>query len=165
MRSAPVKRAAFLGRRLLAVVLDSLLYSAALFPVMYAVFGADYFNSQRLSSLSPFSLDGLILIAFDDLIPALLLVFCWFRWGATPGKFLMGLRVIDANSGGPISLGQSVARLFGYIVSMLALFLGFAWAIWDKRCRGWHDYIARTLVVDEAGYESLSLKQLVEGER
>lgn len=67
--------------------------------------------------------------------------------GQTPGKRLLGLRVVQ-ESGGPIGLGTAFLRWVGYIVSALPLLMGFLWAGADRRKQGWHDKIAGTVVID-----------------
>jgi uncharacterized RDD family membrane protein YckC len=159
------ERFGLLGRRLLAVILDSALFYITLLPLMYVLFGPDYFNNG--AETSPHKLLsglGLLHVMLDGVLPIVVILFCWTRWGATPGKFLMGLRVVDVVSGGPITLGQSIRRLLGYLVGFLTLYIGFAWAIWDKRCRGWQDYLAGTQVVREPGYEDRTLAQLMENQ-
>ena len=70
----------------------------------------------------------------------------WAASGATPGKMLMGLRVVT-REGERIGGGTAVLRYVGYIVSGLALLLGFLWIIWDPDHEGWHDKIAGTRVI------------------
>ena len=43
---------------------------------------------------------------------------CWIRFGATPGKKLMKLRVVpESNPAGRIDLGMAVLRMLGYVVN------------------------------------------------
>jgi uncharacterized RDD family membrane protein YckC len=42
-----------------------------------------------------------------------------------------------------------VIRLLCYFVSALPFCLGFLWAAFDRRKRGWHDKIAGTVVIQE----------------
>lgn len=78
---------------------------------------------------------------------ALLTGLCWRRWSATPGKMLVGIRVADATTEGPISTRQIIVRLLGYVVSTLPLCAGFFWIGVDKRRQGWHDKMANTVVL------------------
>jgi uncharacterized RDD family membrane protein YckC len=66
--------------------------------------------------------------------------------GQTPGKWLLGLRVISAR-GGSLRPWQAVVRWMGYAVSAAPLCLGFLWVLFDRRRQAWHDKLARTLVV------------------
>jgi uncharacterized RDD family membrane protein YckC len=73
-------------------------------------------------------------------------VLFWAAIGQTPGKILLGVRVVSQN-GGRISFLQAMVRYLGYLLSALALFLGFGWILIDNRRQGWHDKLARTFVV------------------
>jgi len=66
--------------------------------------------------------------------------------GRTPGKMLLGLRVIQA-SGDPITPGIAFLRWVGYLISGPFFGLGFLWVAFDGRKQGWHDKIAATLVI------------------
>ncbi len=74
--------------------------------------------------------------------------FTWFHGsvGQTPGKMLLGLRVIQA-SGEGMTFGVAFLRWVGSLVSGLFLWLGYLWIAADGRKQGWHDKIAATLVV------------------
>ena len=78
--------------------------------------------------------------------------FTWFHGisGKTPGKMLLGLRVIQA-SGDPMTLGIAFLRWVGYLISGPVLFLGFLWIAFDGRKQGWHDKIAATVVIRGRG--------------
>lgn len=81
-------------------------------------------------------------------VPLLFGLYCVAGWalaGRTLGKALFGLRVIDRRGGHP-SLGRSILRLLGYLVSAI-FWLGFAWIAVDRRHEGFHDKIARTHVI------------------
>jgi len=71
--------------------------------------------------------------------------------GQTPGKMALGLRVVRT-SGNDMTWGIAFLRWIGYVVSKLAVYLGFIWIAFHPRKRGWHDMIAGTCVV-RAGYD------------
>jgi uncharacterized RDD family membrane protein YckC len=101
---------------------------------------------------SGMGLFGLLYIAASLL--AGMTYFTWFHGvgGRTPGKMLLGLRVIQA-SGDPMTPGIAFLRWVGYLISGPVFCLGFLWIAFDGRKQGWHDKIAATLVVRER-YES-----------
>ncbi len=70
----------------------------------------------------------------------------WVTRGATPGKQLLGLRVVST-TGGPLTVGQAIVRYLGYIVSGAVCYIGFIWAAFDDNKQGWHDKIANTYVI------------------
>ena len=73
--------------------------------------------------------------------------YCWARWGMTPGKALMGLRVVRLEDLQPISRWRAVGRFFALYPAILFLGLGIFWIGWNRRKRGWHDRLADTLVL------------------
>jgi len=67
--------------------------------------------------------------------------------GQTAGMRILGIRIIRTD-GKPFNMSLAVLRhLAGYPLSMVFFFLGFLWILWDPRQQGWHDKLARTVVV------------------
>lgn len=67
--------------------------------------------------------------------------------GATPGKMLVGLKVINADGTEKISIGKAVGRFFAEILSGLILAIGYLIAAFDSEKRALHDHICNTRVV------------------
>jgi uncharacterized RDD family membrane protein YckC len=68
-------------------------------------------------------------------------------YGATLGKMVLGLRVVDTN-GQKISYGKAALReIVGKWISSVVLGLGYLWVAFDEKKQGWHDKIAGTYVV------------------
>jgi len=68
------------------------------------------------------------------------------RFGATPGKMALDLKVIRPD-GGPLSLGRAVGRYFAKIVSGIILAIGYIMAGFDSQKRALHDMICDTRVI------------------
>lgn len=69
------------------------------------------------------------------------------RSGQSAGMRIIGIQIIY-NNGKPFTVkGALIRHLIGYPLSMLAGFLGFLWVLWDPRQQGWHDKLAKTIVV------------------
>jgi len=85
--------------------------------------------------------------AVHKLLPAAVFIVGWARWGCTPGKLLLELRVVDARTGERPGWVQSGIRYIGYLVSALPLGLGFLWAAFDRNGAALHDKLAGTRVV------------------
>lgn len=66
--------------------------------------------------------------------------------GATPGKYLMGLRVLRSD-GTPMGGAQAALRTVAYAASALPVYLGFLNVLVDDRRRAWHDILTGTMVV------------------
>jgi uncharacterized RDD family membrane protein YckC len=72
--------------------------------------------------------------------------------GQTIGKKLVGIRVIDFNTGGPIGYGRAALRYIGSFVSGIAILLGYLWMLWDKEKQTWHDKWSSSVVVPVSSY-------------
>lgn len=68
--------------------------------------------------------------------------------GHTPGKRLMGLRVVKVR-GGKIGWWDAFTRFGGYAASVFTGLVGFAQVFWDPNRQGLHDRIAGTVVIRE----------------
>ena len=67
--------------------------------------------------------------------------------GQTAGMRILGIFIVRVD-GTPFTMKQAALRhLIGYPLSTLSFFLGFLWMLWDPRQQGWHDKLARTIVV------------------
>lgn len=68
-------------------------------------------------------------------------------YGATPGKMLLGIRVVKTD-GRPVDWLTALMReVVGKTLSTLPLALGYLWAFFHPKRQAWHDLIADTLVV------------------
>lgn len=107
-----------------------------------------FYNYQQMAAIP---VDQMPLYSAGDAILHLVIgaavVWFWVKKGATPGKMLFGLQVRDAKTGQFISVPRALLRYFSYLISYLILCLGFIWAGFDKKKQGWHDKIAKTVVV------------------
>lgn len=66
--------------------------------------------------------------------------------GQTPGKLLMGLRVLTTG-GKRVNFWRASLRFIGYFISIALLFLGFFWVLVDDHRQGFQDKLAGTYVV------------------
>lgn len=66
--------------------------------------------------------------------------------GQTLGMKVAGIRVVRLD-GQPMTVGQSIIRVLGYLLNSFGFYLGWLWPLWDDRRQGWHDKIAGTIVV------------------
>jgi uncharacterized RDD family membrane protein YckC len=133
--------------RFLASVIDSILTFAIVGPVLYWLYGKEYF----LVALGLSEADSFFAGPADPLLnyvlPAIAVVLFWIARQATPGKMALSMKIVDADSFGPLTKGQAIGRYLGYYVSIFGLFIGFLWVAFDPRKQGWHDKLARTVVI------------------
>jgi uncharacterized RDD family membrane protein YckC len=140
-----------------AHIVDSILFMLIAYPILYAVYGwagLDYFSTNMRTT-------GFVDILLTWILPAVAVIWFWVARQATPGKMLLSLRVVDAKTGGSLSVGQSIARYLGYFVSVIPFCLGLIWVAFDSKKQGWHDKIAGTVVVrsKNAGTEAVRFPQ------
>jgi uncharacterized RDD family membrane protein YckC len=73
----------------------------------------------------------------------------YLRHGQSFGKRFIGVRVVRID-GRPIDYQTAVLRhIVGYPLSLLLFGLGIVWMLWDRRRQGWHDKLAKTVVIKE----------------
>ena len=126
--------------RVAASMIDSLLVVVITMPLLYWIYGDSYFNPDQLSS-------GFWDVLISWLMPALAAILFWRAKGATPGKMILGLKVVNADSGKPLSVGHAIGRYLGYFVATIPLFIGLLWVGWDRKKQGWHDRLANSVVI------------------
>ena len=95
----------------------------------------------------PDAKEGLGDFTISWIVPAIAVLVFWFARGATPGKMVISAVIVDADTFGPPTPWQFVGRYLGYFVSSIPLFLGLIWVGIDARKQGWHDKMARTVVI------------------
>lgn len=135
------------ARRLAAVLLDVALAAFALGAVNWLLHTRHTRNAEPAVLL-----DAVTAAPFA--LPVILL--CWYALQGTPGKLLLGMRIVDVRSGGRPRPWQLLLRLTGYAVATVPAGLGLVWILWDRRRQGWHDKLARTaVVVDDDERKSL----------
>jgi uncharacterized RDD family membrane protein YckC len=143
----PLKPAGFFIR-CTAYLIDNLLL--AMFTIVPAIIGFMLLKrSGAISSSDPQEMVRWVWLLC--VLPNTVLSFIYFGYlhaatGQTIGKWMCGVRVLTAG-GMPIGWGRSLVRCAGYFLSSSLLYLGFVWVLLNRRKRGWHDYLAGTVVV------------------
>jgi uncharacterized RDD family membrane protein YckC len=74
--------------------------------------------------------------------------FFTMQYGATLGKIAMKIRVIEVRTLSNPSFFSAFNRAVFRIISEALLYFGFVWALLDPYRRSWHDFTAKTVVVD-----------------
>ncbi len=126
--------------RVWASVIDSILVVVIIYPILTAVYGFGYWESESL-------IQGPLDFLLSWVAPAIAVLLFWISRQATPGKLAVGAKIVDAQTGGKPTTGQLLGRYAGYYVAAIPLLLGFIWVAFDPRKQGWHDKLAGTVVV------------------
>jgi len=77
---------------------------------------------------------------------------CWVRFHTTPGKLLLGVKVVDAQTGETPTNPQWVRRIIGYFIETLPIFLGFITILFSRKKQGFHDKLAGTVVLKDYSF-------------
>jgi len=72
--------------------------------------------------------------------------------GQTLGQQALGIRVISLETGGSIGYGRAFGRIFAAYLSVIVIFLGYIWMLWDKERQCWHDKLVGDVVVPVSNY-------------
>ncbi len=67
--------------------------------------------------------------------------------GASPGKRLMGIKVVKEIDGQVIGGGMGIARSFIHIIDGIPCYLGYFWPLWDAKKQTFTDKIMSTVVL------------------
>ena len=80
----------------------------------------------------------------------ILLLYYWLFTGLkgqTPGKMVVGIKVVDSQGNKPGLVTAAIREILGKVISTIPLYLGFLWISWDIKKQGLHDKIATTYVI------------------
>jgi uncharacterized RDD family membrane protein YckC len=140
-----------------ASLVDTALLGMLVWPLLTLIYGSEYWAPLKaalggslagtLDSMSSAPSQGPADVLVSWVLPAVAVVAFWIARQATPGKMLIHAKIVDAETGAPLTRRQAIVRYLGYYVSMFGMFLGFFWVGWDRRKQGWHDKLAGTVVI------------------
>ena len=133
--------------RLLAKFIDGLLLYGIALLVERAVVGT-VFNGVFPASRDWEAIFHLMVwtAPINTLFAVAYTVYFMARHEATPGKRMLGLRVVRAD-GGRVGMARVVGRYFAETLSTIIFFTGYVMAAFDVEKRSLHDYLCDTRVV------------------
>jgi uncharacterized RDD family membrane protein YckC len=137
--TAPV-RAGFFSR-LTAFVVDAAILAISIHGTVWLLTA----TARALGRLAPPINLAVLLYRLAPIWIAFYIVASWIAFGQTPGKWLLGIKVV-ALGGGRLKVRHALIRFVGYLVSALPFYAGFIWVLGPQR-RAWHDILAHTEVV------------------
>jgi uncharacterized RDD family membrane protein YckC len=104
---------------------------------------------ELLMAPESFASTILLWLAIGQCIPILATGVLWAVWGTSPGKRALHLRIVDADTGEPMTVKQAALRTLGYLLSFATCGAGFLWVLFNPRKQALHDRIANTVVIDD----------------
>lgn len=134
---------ATLRSRAMAFVIDDLIVTFIILVI--------FWENLMLASQN---MDAMMQLVKVDLVMPLIFLkviyqtfFVWY-YGATVGKLVTKIRIIDANHWGRVSFFSALLRSVGRIFSEMFFYVGFLIGFFNEGRRTFHDLTGRTLVVN-----------------
>lgn len=136
--------------RWVAKLIDGLILAVPIFAIMVPFFIVEGLPAERRHGRNP-DLEAagveLLVQALSFVLSAAYTIFFNGRFGATPGKMAVGIRVVRAG-GEKISYGLACGRFFAEILSAMICYIGYIIAGFDlEEKRSLHDHICNTRVI------------------
>jgi len=130
-----------ISRRTYAFMIDDMIVSFLVFVIFY-----DSISSAK-------TVEEVIMLvnnAFGYIVAIKIIYHTFFVWqyGATMGKMLFKMRVVDEKNFLNLDFTRSLIRAVVRIVSESLFYLGFVWGVFTKTRQTWHDKLAKSLVID-----------------
>jgi len=131
------------GIRTIAYLVDAILLSFVGGAFPYLVIISNYGPSINAGQQVTASTSGSVVVSL------IYFVVFWSSLGGgrTLGMRLLGLKVVRERDLAQLGLTTAFVRWVGLWVSFAVCFVGVIWVAFDSRHQGWHDKLARTLVV------------------
>lgn len=137
--------------RLAAYLIDSLIVSIPALAIMGVVVFLVFRGGAELDPSSPAASVMILPLVVGNLLTfGLAFAYLLYFWGArsaTPGKKLLGLKVVTARGESPIGYGRAALRILGYFLNSFTFGIGFLLIAFNEEKRGLHDRVADTRVV------------------
>ncbi|MDX2050255.1 MAG: RDD family protein [Rickettsiaceae bacterium] len=84
-----------------------------------------------------------LMLSIEFLLLMIYSVFFLARFGATPGKFLLKMKVVSDINYSKLTIDQAILRSFGYLFFMFSIFTIYS----TRERRTIQDYLGRTVVI------------------
>lgn len=128
-------------KRSLAFVIDELLLSFLLVIALWDSFSSAKTIEEMILLTNSFVLEYMAMkIVYQ--------AFFVMQYGATIGKLMLHVRVIEIRTLQNPTLLSALNRAIFRVISEMLFYLGFIWGMMDPARQTWHDKTARTLVVN-----------------
>lgn len=138
--------------RLGAMLIDLVVITIVLTVPLTLIYGEEYWVGDQF-------FHGFWDLMLSYVLPFIATIWFWLRFFGTPEKMSLRLKIVDANTGNKVTMGQAIGRYFGYLIAIIPLFLGCIWVGIDRRKQGFHDKLAGTVVIRQLGKEQVNFNQ------
>jgi len=135
--------------RTLALFIDGLIMGVVTVPVAILVIlgmGGMHFDPQNPDIMKILGLEAIV-GGFGLAVGICYQAYFVSKKGATPGKLVLGLRIINAADGSNLTAGKAIGRYFCYFIDSIVLYIGYIIAAFDSEKRALHDHICGTRVI------------------
>ncbi|UFS95226.1 RDD family protein [Nocardia huaxiensis] len=109
--------------------------------------GPGYYSSSCTGSLSGLGILLIVLAGLVAFAAGLYFIYLEGKTGQTPGKKMVGIRLVREADGQPLGFGYAFLRRLCHIVDSLPCYIGYLWPIWDPKKQTFADKIMNTIVV------------------
>jgi uncharacterized RDD family membrane protein YckC len=130
------------AQRARALFIDSIWWTVI---VLFIPLGPS--TDDILAAPEAFTTSIILWLMVGQLIPILLTGVMWAVWGTSPGKRVVGIRIVDADSGQSLTAKQATLRTIGYLLTFATFGAGFLWVFFNQRKQALHDRLANTVVI------------------
>lgn len=134
-------RLASVRKRALAAVIDELFMSILFMVILWDSFSKSTTLEETIGLTNAFVLEFMA-------IKIIYQTFFVYQYGATLGKIIMRIQVVELATFAAPSLVSAFNRAVFRVISEIVMYLGFIWGLLDPLRRTWHDKTARTVVID-----------------
>jgi len=128
-------------KRTIAFFIDEMLLSFLIIISIWDSFANAATTEEIINLTNEFALEFM-------LIKVIYQAFFVMQYGASVGKIIMKIRVIDTKTMQTPNVIVALNRAIFRVISELFLYLGFLWGLLNPQRQTWHDKTASTLVVD-----------------
>ncbi len=147
--------ALFFARRAGAFFVDGILVFSVATAIFFGIYGPmlafsdQPFSFQEMLKISRLSSEWLQWTEAGIELMIYVGYFSFFhaRFGATPGKRIFGLRVVDDLTGELLSIRRSMGRFVAYFFSAAPFGTGFLMALFHPRQTALHDWVVGSKVI------------------
>ena len=128
-------------KRAMAFFIDEMLLSLLLIVALWDSFSTAKTMEDIIYTTNLFVLEYMMMKIIYQ-------AFFVMQYGASIGKIVMKIRVIDINTLDNPNVLISLNRAIFRVISELIFYLGFLWGLLDPSRQTWHDKTAKTFVIN-----------------